>query len=262
VKSILISVFSLALLSTMVLGQVSAPASNPSNPEQDSLSPTSEESRLLNNPNYTFQDVLAGKKEAVQDMQRIFPLLTTPNVKQRVASILVSIGVKDEIYSNYLRSEAKAAVDNPLPYPYLYPEKGKNSYNPAFIKYCKQHHLAADEAVWKAQYEIPGPVFHLAAAGDPRSFKFLVKTLKAQNYMIAIQASKGLAKINNKRAIKPIVRRVSKVPLDIAGAMSEALVYFDDPAAQATADQYISKDRLVLLRKNAKEKGVKAMYGY
>lgn len=224
---------------------------------------------LLNDKRYTFEDLLAGKPETVANAKQIFALTTDPPIKQRFASILLSIGVKDQIYYDYLVSEAQKALDSDMPWPTLYDEHGNkrsktiDTLDPAFLKWCKEHHQDPRSAFDAAYYEIPVPWYYLAAAGDARAYPLLIQGLHSHNFMIQAWASSGLAKLQDPRAIDEIIGAVQKAPVETHDAVAKALLHFRDPKAQSAADNLITnKEYLEVLRQEIKIKGLKELFPY
>jgi HEAT repeat protein len=250
---------------------------------------------LLSNEKYSFEDLLKGKPEAVANTKKIFALTSDPNIKQRAASILLSIGVKDRVYFDYLTDVAKEALNNDMPWPTLYDEQGRRNDkadNPAFVVWCKKHGLdpnddryaayrAADpvflewcirhelspqNARYSAYYEIPVPWYYLAAARDPRAYELLIQGLKSHNLMIAGSAARGLARLQDPRAIDKLIAVGRCVPGEARAAIAEALLYFPDLKAQKAADEladiFTDKKTWELLRKDAQDKGVKGLFPY
>ncbi len=70
---------------------------------------------LLNDKRYSFEDLLNAKPGAVADAKKIYALTSDPELKQRLASILISIGVKDQVYREYLEHAARMDLANETP---------------------------------------------------------------------------------------------------------------------------------------------------
>ncbi|MGH9566858.1 MAG: hypothetical protein ACRD4I_12790, partial [Candidatus Angelobacter sp.] len=71
----------------------------------------------LNQKKHTFQDLLNGNRDAISIDEQVFALSTNSELKQRIASILISVGVKDQVYFDYLVHAAKEALGNDMPWP-------------------------------------------------------------------------------------------------------------------------------------------------
>jgi hypothetical protein len=67
--------------------------------------------------NYTFDMLLHGDPHAIAGAKKKFAAITDPKGKMRIASILISRGVQDRIYIDYLTAEARKALANPIPWP-------------------------------------------------------------------------------------------------------------------------------------------------
>ena len=249
----------------------------------------------LINSRYTFEDLINGNPEAIAIDEQVFSLTSDLKVKRRIAGILVSIRVKDRVYFDYLVSEAKKALDNDMPWPTLYDEHGKvnqntlmpatiewfkkhgedageeryasyKSANPEFLDWCIEHHQNPNEARFAAYYVIPDPWSDLAAAHDPRAYDLLVQGLHSHNLMIADAAARGLARLQDPRAIDELIATGRRAPGEARVGIVTALLYFSDPKAQAAAEEFsdVFADRrsLGFLREKAKRDGVKGLFSY
>ena len=225
-----------------------------------------QELMLLQKKTHTFEDVLNRDPDAIANEMQLFCLTSDPELKQRLASILMSIGVKDKIYFDYLTDAAKKALNNDMPWPTLYDEHGdiiEKGASPAFLEWCRKHGVSPNEARSYAYYEIPNPWYYLAAAGDPRAYDLLIEGLHSHNLMIAGTAAQGLAKLQDPRAIPELIATGRGVPGEARFASGQALLYFSDPRAQAAANELITdKNLLERERHEAQTKGVKGLFHY
>jgi hypothetical protein len=248
----------------------------------------------LINSKYTFEDLLKGNPEAVSLDKRIFALTSDIKVKRRIASILVTLGVKDPTYLDYLILEAKKGLSNEMPWPSAYDEHGKlnTDVTPAFIAWCKRHgldpkdpkyasyraadpvfldwcmerHLNLNNSRYAAYYEIPDGWYDLAAARDPRAYNLLIEGLHSHNLMIVATAAKGLARLQDPKAIEELIATGRRVPGEARVGIMEALLYFNDPKAQAAAEELSAvldnKHLFELMREDATKKGIKGLFSY
>jgi HEAT repeat protein len=187
---------------------------------------------------HSFQDILNKDPDAVRNIEEIFAATSKIELKQRIASILIRIGVRDLAYFDFLAGEARRALAIDMPWAELFDEQtGKTTgINPAFVKWCEKHHRDQYEAFEEARYQVPVPWFYLASAGDPHAYDLLVQGLHAENKMIVMYAALGLAKLQDPRAIDALIAASRH---EIAGAryeIAQALWHFPDDRAQATAD--------------------------
>jgi len=129
-----------------------------------------------------------------------------------------------------------------------------------------KRHLNLNNTRYAAYYEIPLPWYDLAAARDPRSYDLLVQGLHSHNFMIAAAAAKGLARLQDPRAIEELIMTGRRVPGEARAGIVEALLYFNDPKAQAGAEQLSdildNKHLFDIMRENAKKQGVKRLFPY
>jgi hypothetical protein len=242
---------------------------------QDKSGPDANEKKaqeLLNGKRFTYEDLLAGKPEAVEDAKRIFLLTSDPKIKQKGASVLLSIGIKDRIYLDYLADESQKAMERErdMPWPILYDKDGKSAppgvkqpFNPAFLDWCNKKGLNPFDENVTVHYIDPSPWWSLAAAGDPRAYDLLMKGLHFHNPMIAALSAKGLAKLQDSRAIDEMITVGRRSPMEERMAFVEALVYLPGPKAAAAADELsISKEMTEYYRTEFRKHGVKGLFGY
>jgi predicted transcriptional regulator len=298
---------------------------------------------VLHDKTYSFADLLNKDSGAIANSKRIFALTTDAEHKQRIASILMSLGIKDRIYFDYLRAAASDALASPVPWPsdndisltkaevpvikLLWAFRGSAtvqqladapenetrlsrnsisatitaleakgyvkhlkegetdtyqslvgiyepppgtttntvqaySFNPAFIAWCKEHpEKPWDQWYREAVYPDPDPWYYFAAAGDPRSYDLLLQGLHSRNVGIAMLAAKGLAKLQDPRAIDEIIAVSRHASFGAGPFIAEYLLYFHDLQAQAAADELIpDKHRLQIARNSAEKKGVRGLF--
>jgi hypothetical protein len=113
--------------------------------------------------------------------------------KAHLASALVWLGDKKEIYWDYLVKQATLAVENDAPNPTIFDSRGKAEMSPEFIAWVKAHNLG-HPGVWDQYgYALAGPVLWLGATGDPRAVPVLRRGLLSPNYMVEYASAQGLA---------------------------------------------------------------------
>src|SRR5579871_768635 len=233
--------------------------------QEERQTPATNEERaqeLIKDKKYSFEDIRKRDPGAIANVEQIFILTNDARTKGRSASILLIIGVRDQIYFDYLAAEAKAALNSDMPWPTLYDEHGNKitktieTLNPAFLKWCKKHHRDPGDAFEEAYYGISQPWYDLGAAGDPRFYSLLVRGIHSQNLMIQAFSALGLAKLQDPRAIDEIIGAVRRAPMETHDGMAKALLYFSDPKAQKAADElFLDKRYIGALRDQIKEKG-------
>src|SRR5258708_2271618 len=93
---------------------------------------------------YTFDDLLNRDPGAIANEKKYFVRVQDPKLKQRAASILLSLGVRDRIYFDYLVDAAKKAFNDETPWPTLYDEDGNmntKATNSVFSEWMKKQGL-------------------------------------------------------------------------------------------------------------------------
>jgi HEAT repeat protein len=248
----------------------------------------------LFNSKYKFEDLLRGDPGAVSLDKQIFALTDEAKIKRRIASILITLGIKDRVYFDYLVQEARKGLENEMPWPSAYDERGRlnkditpafiawckeqgidpndphyasyRAANPIWLKWCMKRHLNLNNSRYAAYYEIPDGWYDLAAARDPRAYDLLIEGLHSHNLMIAATAAKGLAGLQAPRAIDELIATGRRVPGEARYGIAEALLYFSDPKAQAAAEELsdVLEDKKLFdyKRAEAKAKGVKGLFPY
>lgn len=211
-------------------------------------------------------DLRNGNQEAIPALKEAFERSSDKMQKQDIASALLSYGERDERYLDYLIQHAKAAIESDIPFPFSFDNQGrgiKGSFSPEFTAWAEENKVDPKSAAGTALYQLALDVRFLSEAGDSRAFDTLMKGLESHNYIVVIAAARGLARLQDKRAIKPIIETCRRVPAEAADGIARYLVYFDEPAAQAAAEKFVrSKTALNSVRKRAKEMGVKGIFGH
>lgn len=246
-----------------------APSTLASAPQPQSAAPakSSEEQvreSVATEKKHTFQDLLHGDPDAVADEKKFFALATDPELKQRVASILLGIGVRDQVYRDYLEHAAREALADETPWPDRHNAEGEPvDWNPVFLKWCEKRGLMPWATFRKVAYEVPTPWYYVAASGDPVFYDLLMQGLRSHNLMIVVWAAEGLAKLQDPRSIEPLIAAGRHAVGEARYGIGKSLLYFSDPRAQAAAEEFYAsrqKELLELERKDAKEKGVKGLF--
>jgi hypothetical protein len=187
---------------------------------------------------YTHEDILsripAAITKAVADERTLFDLTMDTNLKLQTASVLVSFGVKDPTYLEYLKTEATKVL-----------RLGFWDMENAF------------------QYPRPDTWYYLAAAGDPRFYDLLMRGLHSPNQVIAANAALGLAKLGDARAADELVATGRAAPPDLRWSIIRSLICFPEPKAQKEAEELTPPEGKILLdsfRSEIREKGPRALF--
>lgn len=187
---------------------------------------------------HSFTDILAGDPAAVCNIEDIFEATSQIALKERIASILMRIGVRDQVYFDFLSKQAEESLEVDAPWAELFdPNTGQvTGINPAFMLWCKKHNLTPAQVFEDARYKVPIPWLYLASAGDQRAFNILLKGLHAENKMIVGYAALGLAKLQNSSAIDPLIAAASETTIGVKYQIAQALWFFNDPKAKTAGD--------------------------
>ena len=213
------------------------------------------------------QMVNRGDKRAIPALEKAFQKATDRIDKEGIAGSLVRLGDKNEIYWNVLAQYARAAVENDMPFPYEFDADGEiignvpEKYAPEFLAWCKKHGEQTGSAAQQALYGFSVDLLALAATGDSRGSEILFRGLESRNYYVATFAARGLARLQDRRAIKPIIQACERAPAGMVKLMAESLVFFDDPEAQSAAVRFIHNPKaLEVVRQKAKTMGAEGVF--
>ena len=113
--------------------------------------------------------------------------------KAGIASALVSLGVNDAVYWNFLVAHAKPAVESDAPFPMLIDPKTRKAIvtepPPEFLAWAKKRNVPAKDAAQVQLLSMPGRIIPLAASGDPRGLPVLRQALSSRNYLFKCQSA-------------------------------------------------------------------------
>jgi hypothetical protein len=192
----------------------------------------------------------AGAVEAIPVLREQFAAVKDPRLKAKTAGALILLGDKDDAEWKYLVEFATPAVESDTPNFMIVSPEGKMlpGPSPEFITWAKAQNSDLQGLAQDAVYLLPSRIILLAWSRDPRAVPLLRKALLSTNYQIEIAAALGLAQIGDSSSVPFIVTACRKAPAEVASAMAEALIYFDDPEAQNAVDGFIPKDTAKMYR--------------
>jgi hypothetical protein len=208
----------------------------------------------------------AGDRSAIPGTKMAFERAADKIERQRMALALVRLGEPDNRYWEFLQRHAEAAVASDIPYPLKIDGQGNtvrgNEFAPEFVAWCKERGVDPAVAAREALGSHSLDVLLVAMTADPRGFDLLLRALGARNYLLVLPAAQGLARLQDPRAVRPLIEASRRVPAEIGESIGAALVFFNDPDAQAAAERSI-RDKAVLdaWRERALE-GPKAVFGF
>jgi len=209
----------------------------------------------------------AGAVEAVPILKEQFVRSLDPLVKTKIASALVRLGDRDDIYWDFLVKQVTPAVESDAPDFMNFDPQAKTGTGPSpeFIAWAKAHNVPPNgpdgKAAENAMYWFPGRVMLLGLTGDRRAIPLLRQALLSPNHMVESAAANGLAEIQDKDSIALIIEACKRAPAAAAALIAESLIYFDDAEAQSAVDTYIPKERAKILRE-ARAQGKRTPYTY
>lgn len=207
---------------------------------------------------YVVEIARQGQVGAVPMLEEKFGRTKDALDKAHIASALVRLGDKKDIYWDFLVKQATVAIESGIPDIFAYDSQGKLIGGPSqeFTAWAQAHNLSLAAAQEQA-ISFLGAVMALAVTMDWRAVPLLRQALSARDYMIQSSAAEGLAAIQDKESIPLIVDAVKKAPAEAGAVIARSLVYFDDPEAQSAVDKYVPKDSAKVLREDRAARGMK-----
>jgi HEAT repeat protein len=166
--------------------------------------------------------------------------------KAQIASALIGLGDKDDIYWDFLLRLETSLLEGEVSSAVKSDSQGKPIEGPS-----------SDEA-WDKQNrefnEMLTFVETVAETRDPRGVRLLRRALSSPNSETQNIAAAGLARAQDKDSVPLIINVCKNAPPDVAAVIARnALVYFDDPRAQSAVDRYLSKEEARAAREEKAE---------
>ncbi len=191
--------------------------------------------------------------EAVPILELKFEQASSELDKAHIASVLVRLGDKKDVYWDYLTASVTETIENDAPNFNAFDSDGKSIPGPfpEFVAWADKKKLPHEGLGEQHVYYAPGPTMFLAYTDDPRAIPLLRRALWSPNFMIEISAAMGLARLQDKASIPWIIEACNLAPAEVAGVIGESLAYFDDSVAQAAVDLYVPKELAKLVREAA-----------
>lgn len=178
---------------------------------------------------YVDRIAYAGSTEGIPALEDYFTRTTDPDIKAGVASALVRLGDKNEIFWTYLVTLAKPAIESDAPTP---TDVGHTN-SPEFTIWAEDHNLSLEAAEMLVMQELPRRLAPLAKTGDPRGVPLLRKALNSPNLFVSSIAADGLAQANDTSSVPLIIAACKRLPASVAHLLADTLLFFDDPQAQS-----------------------------
>lgn len=194
---------------------------------------------------YVERLVSARAVQAIPILKRRFAVTRDATAKDHIASALLRLGDRDDIYWDFLVAEVAPALETDCPSPVG--NDSQRGPSDEFVAWAKSHNVATDSAL-KTLYLLATKVLLLAETEDPRAIPILRRALSTNYFLIQAYAAKGLAQMQDKESVPLIVGACKRAPAAAASAIAQSLVYFDDGQSTDAVDTYVPKDVANALR--------------
>lgn len=202
--------------------------------------------------------------QATPALRQAFDNATDTLTKENVASVLMTIGQKDDIYWNTLSKRAQEIVDSQAPDPFVYDAQGRGVrgvISPDFLQWAKDNNISKEETESEALGSFAGELSLTASIGDPRGLPILRKGLSSPNYAVRAMAAFGLAVLQDRDSIPLIIDAAKQAPFDAQWFIARFLLAFNDPKAQAAAEELITDKKVLEADKQlARAKGARGLW--
>ena len=183
---------------------------------------------------YVGQAAATHPAETVAVLKKNFVNTQDERRKAEIASALISLGDKDNIYWDFLLRLETSLLEGEVSSAVKSDSQGKPIEG-----------LSEDEAWVKQNREFSEMLTFVeivAETREPRGVRLLRRALSSPDYQFQTFAAAGLVRARDNDSIPLIIDACKNASPDVASSIAQALVYFDDPRAQSAADQYLSKE--------------------
>jgi HEAT repeat protein len=195
---------------------------------------------------YAGQAAVTHPAETIAILKQNFGNTQDERVKAGIASTLIDLGDKDDIYWDFLLREATSVLESEASSAVKNDAQGKPIEGPS-----PEDAWAKQDADYNKMLMF---VETVAETRDPRGVRFLRRALSSPNFQEI--AAAGLARARDNDSVPLIIDLCKNASPDVVHSIaSQVLVYFDDPRAQSAVDQYLSKEAAKFAREE-KAKGI------
>jgi len=181
-------------------------------------------------------------RRAIPALEAYFARSHESDLRNEIASVLVSLGDEDPQYWNLILRQAESALSEDSPDPFGGEEGGgpvSTCSSEALLNWAKNRNLTSDEACKEATRGIAEKFLPLADSGDRRAVPVLQKALKARNSLMQVMGSRGLVLIGHRDAITLVIEAIERAPQHQARVLADGLIESDDPRAESVVRQYM-----------------------
>ncbi|WP_433975013.1 HEAT repeat domain-containing protein [Tunturiibacter lichenicola] len=183
---------------------------------------------------YVGQAAATHPAETVAILRENFVNTQDERRKAQIASALIGLGNKEDIYWDFLLRQATSALESDASSPVKYDSQGKPIEGPSSYEAWAKQDREFNEMLTFVEI--------VAETRDPRGVGLLRRALSSPHYEIQTFAAAGLVRARDNDSIPLIIDACKNASPDVASSIANALVYFDDPRAQSAVDRYLSKE--------------------
>ncbi len=177
---------------------------------------------------------------AIPVLEAYFARTHESELRNEIASVLVSLGDEDPRFWNLILHEAQTALAENAPDAF---GDGDELSGPctseALLAWAKKRNLTPQDACTEATVGIGARIRPLADSGDPRVIPVLQNALKASNRMIRMMAVHGLVLTRDRDAITLVIDEIQRSPQAQGQPLVDLLIESDDPRAESVVHQYM-----------------------
>jgi HEAT repeat protein len=165
-------------------------------------------------------------------------------VKSRIASDLVLLGDKDDMYWNFLVEQVEPILESEVPNPRCTdspPNCVKAMWSPQYAAWAEANHVPLGSDSEEGLRNRSKRISELAATQDHRAIPFLRRALSSPDFEVEETAAQGLDWFHDRDSIPLMIEACKKAPPLFASVIAGGLDWSDDPRAQAVVNQYLPK---------------------
>lgn len=165
-------------------------------------------------------------ERVLPSLKQAFETHPSKEDRQYIATSIVRLGEKDDMYYRYLESYAKEAIESDIPDPFAYNPDGSDArgkVNPELKAWAEKHRISPEAAFHQATNTYPTDVLVFGGVRDPRMIQLLRRGFNSANSLVVAASAHVLAEMNDVDSIPLILRTANAnkpVAMVIVGYLS------------------------------------------